>query len=157
MVKGGYFGIRGNLASNLSEMESTLGNKRFTVSEAAKNLPIYSQYIRQQIASDNTALATKNLPRAAKEAFKAQKEEADESLKKIDAMIREIREASKNTKLSGESVDKLARESATQLTNSGLPKAIAEALGPVIAHYMKMPKVTGTSSASTRTSINPVP
>jgi hypothetical protein len=158
LALGGYQTTASALTLNSSQMRKFLREKHTTAADAANVLPAYAHQYHSLMLEDTKALATKNLPPAAKAFFENQKNQAEQDLKGTESLIREMREAAKNTHIADDSLTKLAKENATQLSNSSLPTAIAKALGPVLAQYIKLPKPTGTSSASTRTqSPSPVP
>ena len=139
------------MALNTSEMKHFLDNKHNTVAEAARWLPAYAHKYAVEALADNKALATKNLPADARKFYQEQRAQAEEGLRKTDAMIREIRAAAKDTHLSGESVDKLARQNAAALVSSGLSQDIANDIAKALSPYIKGVVVQGTSGGTTRT------
>jgi hypothetical protein len=151
MITGGYFGTRDALNLNSSQEKHFLNDKNTTTAIAEKYLPQFAHKYHLQAVADANALKTKNLPPDAILALKAQEKQANDDAKKTDELIRTMRDAAKNTHLSGESVSKLAKEIATQTASSALPANIANKLGPLLNQYMKTSSVTGTGSGSTKT------
>jgi hypothetical protein len=151
MITGGYFGTRDALNLNSSQEKHFLNDKNTTTAIAEKYLPQFAHKYHLQAVADANALKTKNLPTDARIALKAQEAQANNDAKKTDELIRTMRDAAKNTHLSGESVSKLAKEIATQTASSALPANIANKLGPLLNQYMKTSSVTGTGSGSTKT------
>ena len=159
MLTNGLFANSDALKTNRSQESTFLNAKSTTAKSAAMLLPQYATFDNQILKKDQTVLAANKaaiaqgkapiLPPAAVQAFKVQQQEAEAGLNKTDALIREMRQAAKDTHLSGESVSKLAKEIATQTAGSALPANIAAKLGPMLNQYMKHSPVTGTGSAST--------
>jgi hypothetical protein len=158
METGGLFGNSSALKLNRSQMSSFLSDKKIGPRSAAEYLPQYANKYHQIMMTDQKALAAKGADKLtgdARQAFKDQEKEAQASLKKTDDLIREVRAAAKDTKLDGESVQKLAKENASALVASGLPQDIASALAGALSPYLKTSKSGGTGTNVT--TANPSP
>ncbi len=151
LSQGGYFQTGSRLSLNTSEMNRAMNERGATAAKAAQFLPAYAHQYHAQVLADSKALKTS--PPDAKAYFEDQKKSAQESLDKTDQLIREMREAAKDTKIDGESVSKLAKENAQAIAASGLTAdQIGAAVAIAIKSQLKTSRVVvGTGGTVSRT------
>jgi len=152
--QGNFFKIAGELAANSAGMKNLLGDKHVTVAQAAKDLPTYAHEYHVQALADAKALANKNLTPDQRAYFVQQKKSAHESMTQTESLINELKKSmAKDTHISGESVDRLAKQNAAALAANGVTaNALASAIAKALSPYIKQPKVVGSGGPVTRTS-----